>query len=176
MNGGKDIGRLHEQMPQLDQFTYLTQFVWLCVLFSTFYVLLYEGGLLKISRILKLRKQLISLGGLAQSESGVGQNVVVFFSECFNTSVSYLYSSFYGADQWYNLQFKILNWKLLRMTVSYVCSSAEMSFSQVLKKHTLETLVPKSFHTSPAFPPRSAAAAYTSFVVLHAQINTIESQ
>ena len=52
-------------MPQLDQFTYLTQFLWLCVFFMSFYVLLYNDGLPKISRILKLRSKLVS----QQSES-----------------------------------------------------------------------------------------------------------
>jgi len=42
------------KMPQLDQFTYLTQFVWLCVFYTTLYVLLYNDALPKISRILKL--------------------------------------------------------------------------------------------------------------------------
>jgi hypothetical protein len=41
-------------MPQLDQFMYLTQFVWLCVFYMAFYVLLYNDGLPKISHILKL--------------------------------------------------------------------------------------------------------------------------
>jgi len=45
-------------MPQLDQFTYLTQFVWLCVFYMIFYVLLFNDGLPKISRILKLRAHL----------------------------------------------------------------------------------------------------------------------
>jgi hypothetical protein len=45
-------------MPQLDQFTYLTQFVWLCFFYMTFYVLLFNDGLPKISRILKLRAYL----------------------------------------------------------------------------------------------------------------------
>jgi hypothetical protein len=46
-------------MPQLYQFMYLTQFVWLCVFYTTLYVLLYNDKLPKISRILKLRDQLI---------------------------------------------------------------------------------------------------------------------
>jgi hypothetical protein len=42
-------------MPQLDQFTYLTQFTWLCIFFMSFYVLLYNDGLPRIATILKIR-------------------------------------------------------------------------------------------------------------------------
>jgi hypothetical protein len=47
-------------MPQLDQFTYFTQFIWLFVCFMSFYVLLYNNGLPKVSRILKLRNLLVN--------------------------------------------------------------------------------------------------------------------
>lgn len=56
-------------MPQLDQFTYLTQFVWLCLSFMTLYILLYKDGLPKIARILKLRSKLVSQQN--QNKSGV---------------------------------------------------------------------------------------------------------
>lgn len=56
-------------MPQLDQFTYLTQFVWLCLSFMTLYILLYKDGLPKIARILKLRSKLVSQQN--QNQSGI---------------------------------------------------------------------------------------------------------
>ena len=56
-------------MPQLDQFTYLTQFVWLCLSFMTLYILLYKDGLPKIARILKLRSKLVSQQN--QNKSGI---------------------------------------------------------------------------------------------------------
>ena len=56
-------------MPQLDQFTYLTQFVWLCLSFMTLYILLYKDGLPKIARILKLRSKLVSQQD--QNQSGI---------------------------------------------------------------------------------------------------------
>jgi hypothetical protein len=69
-------------MPQLDQFTYLTQFVWLCVSFMSFYILLYKDGLPKIARILKLRSKLVSQqnpnqsGILSQSEQPSSSELV----------------------------------------------------------------------------------------------------
>ena len=69
-------------MPQLDQFTYLTQFVWLCVSFMSLYILLYKDGLPKIARILKLRSKLVSQqnpnqsGILSQSEQPSSSELV----------------------------------------------------------------------------------------------------
>ncbi|KAH9576672.1 hypothetical protein CY35_01G175500 [Sphagnum magellanicum] len=73
-------------MPQLDQFTYLTQFVWLCVFYTTLYVLLYSDGLPKISRILKLREQLISHQNVGTELSNYSVEHDVLFQECFDTT------------------------------------------------------------------------------------------
>ncbi|CAN7135845.1 unnamed protein product [Brassica rapa subsp. narinosa] len=52
-------------MPQLDKFTYFSQFFWLCLFFFTFYIFICNDGdgVLRISRILKLRNQLLSHRG-----------------------------------------------------------------------------------------------------------------
>ncbi|KAL2942380.1 putative ATP synthase protein YMF19 [Bienertia sinuspersici] len=52
-------------MPQLDQFTYFTQFFWSCLFFFTFDILICNDrdGVRGISRILKLRNQLLSHRG-----------------------------------------------------------------------------------------------------------------
>ncbi|YP_717120.1 hypothetical protein BrnapMp022 (mitochondrion) [Brassica napus] len=52
-------------MPQLDKFTYFSQFFWLCLFFFTFYIFICNDGdgVLGISRILKLRNQLLSHWG-----------------------------------------------------------------------------------------------------------------
>ncbi|BFI36646.1 hypothetical protein MARPO_0058s0051 [Marchantia polymorpha] len=57
---------------------YLTQFVWLCVIYMTFYVLLYNDGLPKISRFIKLRNDWYrrKKTGAEQSNDRVEHNVV----------------------------------------------------------------------------------------------------
>ncbi|ESW04798.1 hypothetical protein PHAVU_011G125800 [Phaseolus vulgaris] len=52
-------------MPQLDKFTYFTQFFWSCLFLFTFYIPICNDGdgVLGISRILKLRNQLVSNRG-----------------------------------------------------------------------------------------------------------------
>lgn len=56
-------------MPQLDSFTYLTQVVWLCVFLFTYYILLLNNALPRISRLLKLRKQLTAGSTVTESQT-----------------------------------------------------------------------------------------------------------
>ncbi|CAD5197553.1 unnamed protein product [Musa acuminata subsp. malaccensis] len=53
-------------MPQLDKFTFFTQFFWSCLILFLFYILICNDGygVLGISRILKLRNQLLSHRGI----------------------------------------------------------------------------------------------------------------
>jgi hypothetical protein len=124
-------------MLQLDQFTYLTQFVWLCVFYTTLYVLLYNDGLPKISRILKLREQLISHQNVGTELSNYSVEQDVLFQECFDTSISYLYLSVSGTSKWCNETVKSLNAnQLKKMNKSYVCLLGEISLTNNNKKGT----------------------------------------
>nr|AEA11202.1 ATP synthase subunit 8 [Selaginella moellendorffii]AEA29864.1 ATP synthase subunit 8 [Selaginella moellendorffii] len=87
-------------MPQLDQFTYLTQLVWLCVFYCTLDVLLFHDGLPLLSRRLKLRS-LLSAGvvfraGVGQHEASWGGVVI----EGVQRGVGSLSSSEARACQW----------------------------------------------------------------------------
>nr|UIF91907.1 ATP synthase F1 subunit 8 [Crocus sativus] len=87
-------------MPQLDKFTYFTQFFWLCLLFFTFYIALwnYGDGVIGISRILKLRKQLLS----HQAPEGRRNDASLedISRKGFRTSLSYMYSTLLEVSQW----------------------------------------------------------------------------
>lgn len=89
-------------MPQLDQFTYFTQFFWLCLLFLTFYILIFNDryGVLGISRILKLRTHLLSHQGGTKTQSEHPKSLDDILRKGFHTGVSYMYSSFYEVSQW----------------------------------------------------------------------------
>nr|QIA60406.1 ATP synthase F0 subunit 8 [Heteroscyphus zollingeri] len=159
-------------MPQLDQFTYLTQFVWLCVFYMTFYVLLYNDGLPKIGRIIKLRKRLVSREevGAKRSNDRVEQDVV--FKECFQASANYLYSSVSGASKWCKGMVQLANAnKLQRMNKDYVCSLGEISVSQVIKKNALSTLSPSIYQTT--FLASRQTTALNKIYVLRAQKRTL---
>jgi F-type H+-transporting ATPase subunit b len=145
-------------MPQLDQFTYLSQFVWLCVFYMSFYVLLMNDGLPKLSRILKLRAQLVSqhtnsnADTITQMSSPLGQDPVKTSHRdtsgtadlrALSKSVSYLNSCVSGASQWCNDMITTLNSnKLKRMNSTYLSSLGELGVSQVIKQSALETISP----------------------------------
>jgi hypothetical protein len=144
-------------MPQLDQFTYLTQFVWLCAFYMTFYVLLFNDGLPKISRILKLRAHLCAdrprgidpqhettLAGdrVPEGVAGVASGQDVVF-RTLNSSISYLNSSVTGAFSWCTRSVGSLNANQLKpMNKSYLRSIGEISLSQLIKYSALEASAP----------------------------------
>lgn len=146
-------------MPQLDQFTYLTQFVWLCIFYMTFYVLLFNDGLPKISRILKLRAHLCAdrprgsdqehdtaqATDVDKAAEGAGIRVesqdVVF--RTLSSSISYLNSSVTGAFSWCTRSVESLNANQLKpMNKSYLRSIGEISLSQLIKYSALEASAP----------------------------------
>ena len=90
-------------MPQLDKFTYLTQFFWSCLFLFTFYMLICNDGILGISRILKLRNQLVS--HRENNIRSTDPNCLLpddILIKGFSTGVSYMYSSFFEVSQWCN--------------------------------------------------------------------------
>lgn len=89
------------EMPQLDKLTYFSQFFWLCLLLFTFYILFFNNnnGILGISRILKLRNQLLSHRG-NKIRSKDPKNLEDISRKGFSTGLSYMYSSLSEVSQW----------------------------------------------------------------------------
>lgn len=90
-------------MPQLDKFTYFTQFFWSCLFLFTFYIAICNDGdgVLGISRILKLRNQLLSKRGnnIRSKDPNSLEDILI---KGFSTGVSYMYSSLFEVSQWCN--------------------------------------------------------------------------
>lgn len=86
-------------MPQLDKFTYFSQFFWLCLLLSSFYVAICNDGdgILGISRILKLRSQLLS-----QRENPIPdpKSLEDISTKSLKTGLSYMKKTFFEVGQW----------------------------------------------------------------------------
>ena len=91
------------RMPQLDKFTYFTQFFWSCLFLFTFYIPICNDGdgVLGISRILKLRNQLVSHRG-NNIRSNDPNSLEDILRKGFSTGVSYMYSSLFEVSQWCN--------------------------------------------------------------------------
>ncbi|MCL7024643.1 hypothetical protein MKW94_024880 [Papaver nudicaule] len=131
-------------MPQLDQFTYFTQFFWSCLLRFTFYIAITNdsNGFLGISRILKLRNELVSQRGTKiRSKASNGESIS---SKGFKIGLSYMYSSLSEVSQW--CHFVDLMGKGRKMTL--ISCFGEISGSQGMERNIFYLISKSSSSTS----------------------------
>jgi hypothetical protein len=116
----------------------------------TFYVLLYNDGLPKISRILKLRAHLVSQQSKDTFLSNQDVEASVVLQAALKSSFSYLYSSVAGASKWCSGMISNLNTNQLKpMNKSYLRSLGEIGVSQVIKYSALDASAPITFISAP---------------------------
>ncbi|PHT80121.1 putative ATP synthase protein YMF19 [Capsicum annuum] len=131
-------------MPQLDKFTYFTQFFLSCLFLFTFYIPIYNDryGVLGISKILKLWNQQVS-----HHENKIWSNdpnsLEDILRKGFSTGVSYMYSSLFEVSQWCN--FVDFLGKKRKMTL--ISCLGEISGSQGMERNILY-LISKSVHSN----------------------------
>jgi hypothetical protein len=133
-------------MPQLDQFTYFTQFAWLFVCFMSFYVLLYNNGLPKVSRILKLRQLLKSQpseslgttpnGSTENNHKMIGSADTVI-KDSLHNCVSFLNNSVSNASEWCAQMVKNKKLQSEPLNHFYIKSMGEISLAQMIKHSSL---------------------------------------
>jgi hypothetical protein len=135
-------------MPQLDKFTYFTQFFWSCLFFFTFYIAICNDGdgVLGISRILKLRNQLVSHRE-NKIRSKDPNSLEDILRKGFSTGVSYMYSSLFEVSQWCNAV-DLLE-KKRKMTL--ISCFGEISAARGMEKNILY-LISKSIHITSSNP------------------------
>lgn len=132
-------------MPQLDKFTYFSQFFWLCLFFFTFYIAICNNGdgLLGISRILKLRNQLISnQGNNIQSQDPNSLEYILI--KGFSTGVSYMYSILFEVSQWC----KTIDSLGKSMKLTLISCFGEISGLRGIDKNILYLISKSSYNTS----------------------------
>ncbi|XBI28593.1 hypothetical protein VPH35_052783 [Triticum aestivum] len=132
-------------MPQLDKLTYFSQFFWLCLLLFTSYILLFNNnnGILGISRILKLRNQLLSRrGGEIQSKDP--KNLEDISRKGFSTGLSYMYSSLSEVSQWC----KTVDYLGKRRKITLISDFGEISGSRGMERQILYLISKSSYNTS----------------------------
>jgi len=132
-------------MPQLDKFTYFTQFFWFCLFFFTFYIFICNDGdgVLGISRILKLRNQLVSHRG-NNIRSNDPNSLEDILRKGFSTGVSYMYSSLFEVSQWFQAV-DLLGKK--RQERTFFSCFGEISGSQKMEKNILYLISKSSYGT-----------------------------
>jgi hypothetical protein len=133
------------RMPQLDKFTYFTQFFWLCLLFFTFYISICNDGdgVLGISRILKLRNQLVSHRG-NNIRSNDPNSLEDILRKGFSTGVSYMYSSLFEVSQWCNA----VDLLGKRRKITLISCFGEISGSRGMERNIFYLISKSSYSTS----------------------------
>lgn len=133
-------------MPQLDKLTYFTQFFWLCLFLFTFYIPICNDGdgVLGISRILKLRNQLLS-----HRENKIRSKDPNSFEDIlrkgFSTGVSYMYSSLFYVSKWCEVVPSLVG----KTKMNYILSCfGEISGSRELERHILYNIRKTAFSIS----------------------------
>lgn len=128
-------------MPQLDQFTYFSQFVWLTLSFLVYYAVVVHSSLPKLSRILKSRARFLSQQtpshqvfqhGAGQTQDKVNDTLV---TDCIHSSAHYLHESVAAAQAWCSssiAQFK--HNELVKANRSYLKILSELTVAQVMWK------------------------------------------
>ena len=132
-------------MPQLDKFTYFTQFFWSCLFLFTFYIAICNDGdgVLGISRILKLRNQLLS-----HRETNIRSNdpksLEDILRKGFSTGVSYMYSSLFEVSQWCNA----VDLLGKRKKITLISCFGELSGSRGMERNIFYLISKSSYSTS----------------------------
>jgi len=132
-------------MPQLDKFTYFTQFFWLCLFFFTFYIAICNDGdgLLGISRILKLRNQLLShrTNNIRSKDPNSLEDIL---RKGFSTGLSYMYSSLFEVSQWC----KAVDLLGKRRKITLISCFGEISVSRGMERNIFYLISKSSYSTS----------------------------
>jgi len=132
-------------MPQLDKFTYFTQFLWLSLLLFTFYISICNDGdgVLGISRILKLRNQLVSHRG-NKIRSYDPNSLEDILRKGFSTGVSYMYSSLFEVSQWC----KTVDYLGKRRKITLISGFGEISGLGGMERKIVYLISKSSYNTS----------------------------
>ena len=132
-------------MPQLDKLTYFSQFFWLCLFLFSFYILLLNNnnGILGISRILKLRNQLLSHRG-NKIRFKDPKNLEDISRKGFSTGLSYMYSSLSEVSQWCNA----VDLLGKRSQITLISCFGEISGSRGMERQILYLISKSSYNTS----------------------------
>ena len=148
--GGNNL--LSIVMPQLDKFTYFTQFFWSCLFLFTFYIAICNDrdGLLGISRILKLRNQLLSHRE-NKIQSSDPNSLEDLLRKGFSTGVSYMDYSLFKASERLKITYAV--WRKLRVVrfLPRRTKNGEISALRRMERNILY-LIPKSSYSISSNP------------------------
>nr|AUD38785.1 ATPase subunit 8 [Coptosapelta flavescens] len=133
-------------MPQLDKFTYFTQFFWSCLFLFTFYIAICNDrdGVLGISRILKLRNQLVEHRENNTVRSKDHKSLENILRKGFSAGVSYMYSSLFEVSQWCNA----VDFLGKSRKITLISCFGEISGSRGMERNIFYLISKSSYSTS----------------------------
>nr|AZS52480.1 ATPase subunit 8 [Balanophora laxiflora]UPI48997.1 ATPase subunit 8 [Balanophora laxiflora] len=140
-------------MPQLDPFTYFTQFFWSCLFIFTLYIFLCNDGVLKIGRIIKLRNRLVFIHSNYLYLRPRSNDLEDISIKGFSTGVSYMYFSLSKVSQWCKDVY--LSEQGGKITTTMISCFGEISGSRGMEKNILY-LISKS--SSPQHTARTKSS------------------
>lgn len=134
-------------MPQLDKLTYFSQFFWLCLFLFIFYIPICNDGdgVLGISRILKLRNQLLSHRG-NNIRSKDPKSLEDILRKGFSTGVSYMDSTLFEVSQWC----KAVDLLGKKRKITLISCFGEISGSRGIERNIFY-LISKSSYSNPGW-------------------------
>ncbi|KAG2481691.1 hypothetical protein PVAP13_J009834 [Panicum virgatum] len=126
--------------------TYFSQFFWLCLLLFTFYIFFFNNnnGILGISRILKLRNQLLSHRG-NKIRSKDPKNLEDISRKGFSTGLSYINSCLSEVSQWCKT---VDYFRKRRRKITLIPNFGEISGSRGMERQILHLISKSSYNTS----------------------------
>ncbi|XP_023768457.3 putative ATP synthase protein YMF19 [Lactuca sativa] len=149
-------------IPQLDQLNYFTQFFWSCLFLFTFYIAICNDGdgLLGISRILKLRNQLLShrTNNIWSKEPNSLEDIL---RKGFSTGLSYMYSSLFEVSQWC----KVDDLLGKRRKITLISCFGEISGSRGMERNIFYLISKSAYSTSSN--PRWGITCRNDIMLIH---------
>lgn len=125
-------------MPQLDRVTFLSQFVWLCIFYLGFYVVLYKHFLPKLSRILAVRKRKMGsshqgLNTLHAEHGEIRDHVNTMFAKALGASRESFHTMLAQTTSWVDTRVTdVDNTHYRGVNTAYLHTLGETSLSQHL--------------------------------------------
>ena len=149
-------------MPQLDKFTYFTQFFWFCLFLLTFYIPMCNDrdGVLRISIILKQRNQQVSNRG-NKIRSNDPNRLEDILRKGFSTGGSYMYSSLFEVSQWCNA----VDLLGKRRKITLISCFGEISGSRGMERNIFYLISKSSYGT--ASNPGWAITCRNDIMLIH---------
>jgi uncharacterized membrane protein YhiD involved in acid resistance len=137
-------------MPQLDTYMYFSQVFWLLIIFITFYILILNNILPKISRVLKLRRKHINIGHgslLVNEYQGVRSKMSLRLESSLKNTTNLINNARNSSSVWLDTSIQEASQKrLLQLHESYLKSVSELKGQSILINKIINQ---KSSHTIP---------------------------